>query len=87
MLMGRGGSNPSVFAQVRPHALPPPAAEIVERAQTDLRALAIKHRQATPPRKTRIEARMRRIVTASAMSPLEALIALGPLAEQVLPEV
>jgi hypothetical protein len=63
----------------------PPAAEIVERAQTDLRALAIKHRQATPQRKPRVEARMRKIVTESAMSPIEALIALGPLASLVLP--
>lgn len=63
----------------------PPAAEIVERAQADLRALAIKHRQATPQRKPHIEARMRKIITESAMSPLEALIALGPLASLVLP--
>jgi len=63
----------------------PSTAEAVEKAQTDLRALAIRHRQATAPRKTRIEARMRRIVAEAGLSPLEALIALGPLAEQVLP--
>ena len=63
----------------------PSTAEAVEKAQSDLRALAIKHRQATAQRRPALESKMRKIITESAMSPLEALIALGPLASLVLP--